>query len=117
MVPNARRALGALLLVGAVVLVVCALSTPVSLGAAPAPAAQAPVGVITLPPPTPTTPQPAIATPLGVRPAGADGHDHARVLTPGEAVERGADYLVVGRPITESPDPGAAARAILREVR
>lgn len=53
----------------------------------------------------------------GVRPSGTDGHDHARVLTPAEAVERGADYLVVGRPVTGSPDPAAAARAILREVR
>ena len=38
----------------------------------------------------------------GIRPAGSNGHDQVRILTPEEAVERGADYLVVGRPITES---------------
>ncbi|HXF37791.1 MAG TPA: orotidine 5'-phosphate decarboxylase / HUMPS family protein, partial [Actinomycetota bacterium] len=53
----------------------------------------------------------------GVRPAGTDGHDHARVLTPGEAMARGADHLVVGRPVTEAPDPVAAARALLAEIR
>jgi orotidine-5'-phosphate decarboxylase len=52
----------------------------------------------------------------GVRPAGTDGHDHARVLTPGEAMARGADHLVVGRPVTEAPDPVAAARALLAEI-
>ena len=41
----------------------------------------------------------------GIRPAGSNGHDQARILTPEEAVERGADYLVIGRPITASPDP------------
>jgi orotidine-5'-phosphate decarboxylase len=53
----------------------------------------------------------------GIRPAGQDGNDHARVLTPGEALEAGADYLVIGRPITEAPDPGAAAESILRGLR
>jgi len=53
----------------------------------------------------------------GIRPAGSNGHDQARILTPEEAVERGADYLVVGRPITESPDPAGVARAILASVR
>jgi orotidine-5'-phosphate decarboxylase len=53
----------------------------------------------------------------GIRPAGSNGHDQARILTPEEAVERGADYLVVGRPITASPDPAGAARAILATVR
>jgi len=38
------------------------------------------------------------------------------VLTPGEAIERGADYLVVGRPITGSPDPAGVARGILLDV-
>ena len=52
----------------------------------------------------------------GIRPTGVSGNDHARVLTPGEALERGADYLVVGRPVTGAPDPAAAAAAILREV-
>ncbi|MEX2420763.1 MAG: orotidine 5'-phosphate decarboxylase / HUMPS family protein, partial [Actinomycetota bacterium] len=43
--------------------------------------------------------------------------DQDRVLTPTEAVERGADYLVLGRAITESPDPAGVARAILATVR
>lgn len=53
----------------------------------------------------------------GIRPSGARSNDHARVLTPTEAMEAGADRLVVGRPITESTDPAAAARAILEEIR
>jgi orotidine-5'-phosphate decarboxylase len=52
----------------------------------------------------------------GIRPSGHSNNDQLRVLTPAEALERGADYLVVGRPITESPDPAEAARSILREV-
>jgi len=53
----------------------------------------------------------------GVRPAGSNDHDQVRILTPEEAVERGADYLVVGRPITGSTDPAGVARAILATVR
>jgi orotidine-5'-phosphate decarboxylase len=53
----------------------------------------------------------------GIRPAGTNGHDQVRVLTPREAIERGADYLVVGRAITAAPDPVAAARAIGRDAR
>jgi len=53
----------------------------------------------------------------GIRPAGSNGHDQVRILTPEEAVERGADYLVVGRPITESSDPAGVARAIVATVR
>lgn len=53
----------------------------------------------------------------GIRPSGARSNDHARVLTPTEAMDAGADRLVVGRPITESTDPAAAARAILEEIR
>jgi orotidine-5'-phosphate decarboxylase len=52
----------------------------------------------------------------GIRPSGARSNDHARVLTPTEAMDAGADRLVVGRPITESTDPAAAARAILEEI-
>lgn len=52
-----------------------------------------------------------IVTP-GVRPAGSDIGDQKRVMTPEEAIKAGADYLVIGRPITASPDPAAAARAI-----
>jgi orotidine-5'-phosphate decarboxylase len=61
-------------------------------------------------------PRPVLVVP-GVRPHGHAGNDQVRVLTPGEAMERGADYIVVGRPITGAGDPVAAARAILREVR
>jgi orotidine-5'-phosphate decarboxylase len=53
----------------------------------------------------------------GIRPAGSNGHDQVRILTPEEAIERGADYLVLGRPITASVDPAGAARAILASVR
>jgi orotidine-5'-phosphate decarboxylase len=42
--------------------------------------------------------------------------DQARVATPAEAIRAGADYLVVGRPITAAPDPESAARAILEEM-
>lgn len=51
----------------------------------------------------------------GVRPAGADVGDQKRVMTPGEAVQAGADYIVVGRPITADADPAAAARRINAE--
>jgi len=58
---------------------------------------------------------PVIVVP-GVRPSGAGANDHARVLTPREAIASGADYIVVGRPVTDSPDPSAAARAVLAEI-
>lgn len=57
----------------------------------------------------------------GVRPAVPDGKgkadDQARVATPGSAIRSGADYLVVGRPITEAANPAKAADAILLEMR
>jgi orotidine-5'-phosphate decarboxylase len=49
----------------------------------------------------------------GIRPAGSAQDDQARVLTPKQAMAAGADHLVIGRPITASPDPAAAAKAIL----
>jgi orotidine-5'-phosphate decarboxylase len=52
----------------------------------------------------------------GIRPAGSAHGDQKRVTGPAEAVAAGADYLVVGRPIVEAPDPAAAARAILEEM-
>ncbi len=55
-----------------------------------------------------------VVTP-GVRPVGAALGDQKRVMTPAEAVRAGADYLVVGRPITAAADPAAAARAINSE--
>jgi orotidine-5'-phosphate decarboxylase len=53
----------------------------------------------------------------GIRPSGTDSHDQARVATPQEALAAGADLLVVGRPITRAPDPGAAAAAIAASLR
>ena len=53
----------------------------------------------------------------GVRPAGADLGDQRRVATPAEALARGADLLVIGRPITGADDPGAAAASIAAEIR
>lgn len=56
-----------------------------------------------------------IVTP-GVRPAGSRAGDQARLATPRAAIEAGADYIVVGRPILEAADPRAAAEAIVREM-
>ncbi len=56
-----------------------------------------------------------IVTP-GVRPAGSGRGDQVRVVTPEEAVASGANYIVVGRPITEAADPAAEARAILGQI-
>jgi orotidine-5'-phosphate decarboxylase len=52
----------------------------------------------------------------GIRPAGADKGDQKRIMTPSAAISAGADYLVVGRPIVEAPDPRAAATAIVQEI-
>jgi orotidine-5'-phosphate decarboxylase len=52
----------------------------------------------------------------GVRPAGAASGDQKRVMTPARAIAAGADYLVVGRPVLEAPDPKAAADAIVAEI-
>jgi orotidine-5'-phosphate decarboxylase len=52
----------------------------------------------------------------GVRPASAATNDQSRVATPGDAVRAGADYLVVGRPITAAKDPRAAALQIVSEI-
>ena len=53
----------------------------------------------------------------GIRPAGAATGDQKRIMTPARAIAAGADYLVVGRPITEAADPAAAAGAIQAEIR
>ncbi|HRZ11287.1 MAG TPA: orotidine-5'-phosphate decarboxylase [Kiritimatiellia bacterium] len=58
----------------------------------------------------------AVLVTPGIRPAGSDPGDQKRVATPLTAVRAGADFLVVGRPILEAPDPAAAARSILKEI-
>lgn len=60
-------------------------------------------------------PSPLLITP-GVRPQGSQSADQARVLSPREAIERGADYLVIGRPLLQAPNPVEVARRIAEEV-
>jgi len=62
-----------------------------------------------------TGPDFLIVTP-GIRPAGGEAQDQARVTTPTMAMAAGADYLVVGRPITQADDPLAAAESIVAEI-
>ena len=52
----------------------------------------------------------------GIRPSGTGTDDHKRTLTPKEAVCAGADYLVVGRPVRNAPDPAASAARIIDEI-
>jgi len=52
----------------------------------------------------------------GIRPAGSEHADQKRVLTPAKGIAAGADYLVVGRPITAAPDPPAVAAAIIADI-
>lgn len=52
----------------------------------------------------------------GIRPAGSDAGDQKRVMTPEEAVSLGADYLVIGRPITKSDNPAQSAQLIANEI-
>jgi orotidine-5'-phosphate decarboxylase len=59
---------------------------------------------------------PSLATMVpGIRKAGEPHHDQARVATPAEAIERGADWLVIGRAVTAAADPEAAAESITRD--
>ncbi len=60
-------------------------------------------------------PDMTLVTP-GIRPQGASVGDQKRIATPAAALRAGADYLVVGRPITQAKDPAAAAEAILKEM-
>ena len=60
-------------------------------------------------------PDVTLVTP-GIRPRDAKADDQTRVMTPAEAAQAGASFLVVGRPIFKAPDPVAAARAILAEI-
>ena len=57
----------------------------------------------------------ALVTP-GIRPAGQPGGDQKRVTTPAQAIAAGVDYLVVGRPITESVDPRQMVETIVAEI-
>jgi orotidine-5'-phosphate decarboxylase len=52
----------------------------------------------------------------GIRPAGSETGDQKRIATPAQALRAGASYLVVGRPITQAPEPPKAAEAILKEM-
>ncbi len=60
-------------------------------------------------------PEFCLVTP-GIRPTQSARDDQQRVMTPAEAVAAGADYLVIGRPVTQAPDPVAALGAINREI-
>lgn len=53
----------------------------------------------------------------GIRPGGSDNDDQKRVMTPGQAIEAGSDYLVIGRPITQAADPIQALKNIEEEIR
>lgn len=53
----------------------------------------------------------------GIRPEGSASGDQKRVMTPKEALEKGASYLVIGRPITEAPDPARAAKEIFASLK
>jgi orotidine-5'-phosphate decarboxylase len=57
----------------------------------------------------------SLVTP-GIRPAGSAAGDQKRIMTPARAIAAGSDYLVVGRPVLEAPDPKAAAEAIHAEI-
>ena len=56
-----------------------------------------------------------IVTP-GIRPAGFEAGDQKRIVTPKDAIKAGADYLVVGRPVTGAADPLKAAQSIVDEI-
>ena len=53
----------------------------------------------------------------GIRPGGSENDDQKRVMTPGQAIEAGSDYLVIGRPITQAEDPIQALKNIEEEIR
>ncbi|MCH2188884.1 orotidine-5'-phosphate decarboxylase [Candidatus Gracilibacteria bacterium] len=58
-----------------------------------------------------------LAVTPGVRPAGANANDQARLATPEAAIANGADYLVIGRPITQADDPQVALEAIYTSIK
>ena len=61
-------------------------------------------------------PRPFLTVTPGIRPAGSDIGDQKRVMTPGEAIQAGSDYLVIGRPITKADDPLKALDAVNQEI-
>ena len=62
-----------------------------------------------------TGPEGVLVVP-GIRPAGGQAGDQKRIATPADAIRAGASYLVVGRPITQAPDPAEAAETIIRQM-
>jgi orotidine-5'-phosphate decarboxylase len=62
-----------------------------------------------------TGPEGVLVVP-GIRPAGSGAGDQKRIATPADAIRAGASYLVVGRPITQAPDPAEAGETILRQI-
>ncbi len=62
-------------------------------------------------------PKPFLVVTPGVRPLWAAHGDQKRIMTPKRAIEEGADFIVVGRPITQNTDPKAAAKKILNEIK
>ncbi|MEO0443786.1 MAG: orotidine-5'-phosphate decarboxylase [Pseudomonadota bacterium] len=53
----------------------------------------------------------------GIRPAGSANNDQCRIMTPEDALEQGSDYLVIGRPITQAPEPAVACEDILKSIK
>jgi orotidine-5'-phosphate decarboxylase len=53
----------------------------------------------------------------GIRPANSSANDQSRIMTPRAALENGANYLVIGRPITQASDPLQALQDISKEIR
>ena len=52
----------------------------------------------------------------GIRPAGSSANDQKRIETPASALKKGSNYLVIGRPVTQAPDPAARVQDILQEI-
>ena len=65
---------------------------------------------------SPSGPAPLAIVVPGIRPAGSDHGDQARVATPGEAIAAGATFIVVGRPVSKAANPASAVQDILREM-
>ena len=57
-----------------------------------------------------------LAVTPGIRPSDSNVNDQTRISTPTEAIKNGSDYLVIGRPITQSDDPSGALERIIQEI-